>query len=452
MSRSTSFLVLIGLLALAGASGSPVLGGADRPNVVLITIDTLRADHISAYGYDRQTSPQMDRLIERGIRFDDARTVEPLTSPALCSMVTSLYPNEHGSTRNGLRMREGLTSLPRLLAEHGYQTAAFVGNWTLRHKLSGLGEHFDHYEPVLTKKRWWGIMRSEATAEDLNERALAWVDGHREEKNADPFLLWVHYTEPHAPYVQRDEYLDQLGIQPKKDGKKLSAIDRYDTEIAYVDAVVGRLVADLEKRVPKKDLLLVLVADHGESLGEHKYWGHGRNLYEPNLRIPMAMVWEGKLAPRAIAAPSLIIDLAPTLAVLLGFEVPADFVGFDWTGTLNGDAEPFDRLTHYEAHKGAVITAHDSDLARRSGLLAVALMQRNQKEIYRVKGEQHWNFDLLEDPGELTSRSTVRADPTEALQNWMAAISRNLSELDEEIPEPLDEESIERLRALGYAD
>ena len=106
MSRSCRFLVLIGFLVLAGASGSPVLGGADRPNVVLITIDTLRADHISAYGYDRQTSPQMDRLIERGIRFDDARPVEPLTSPALCSMVTSLYPNEHGSTRNGLRMRE----------------------------------------------------------------------------------------------------------------------------------------------------------------------------------------------------------------------------------------------------------------------------------------------------------------------------------------------------------
>jgi arylsulfatase A-like enzyme len=295
-------------------------------------------------------------------------------------------------------------------------------------------------------------MRSEATAEDLNERALAWVDEHRLEKNTAPFLLWVHYTEPHAPYVQRDEYLDQLGIQQKKDGKKLPAIDRYDTEIAYVDAVVGKLVADLEKRVPRKELLLVLVADHGESLGEHKYWGHGRNLYEPNLRIPMAIVWEGKLEPRAITAPSLIIDLAPTLAVLLGFEAPTDFVGFDWTGTLNGDAEPFDRVTHYEAHKGAVITAHDSDLARRSGLLAVALMQRNQKEIFRVKGEQHWSFDLVKDPGELISRSPDRADPTEALQNWMAAISRNLNELDEQIPEPLDEESIERLRALGYAD
>ncbi len=181
-------------------------------------------------------------------------------------------------------------------------------------------------------------------------------------------------------------------------------------------------------------------------------WRHLTARVVRTLGRVMAMVWEGTLAPRAIGAPSLIVDLAPTLAALVDVDVPAEFVGFDWTGTLNGDDEPFNRVTHYEAHKGAVITAHDSDLARRSGLLAVALLHRNQKEVYRVKGDQHWSFDLTEDPGELVTRSADRAQPSEALQDWMAAISRNLSELDEEIPEPLDEESIERLRALGYAD
>ena len=119
-----------------------------KPNVVLITVDTLRADRISGYGYERPTSPHIDRLIADGVRFEEARTIEPLTSPALCSIVTSLYPHEHGSSRNGLRMRQGLPSLPKTLQAHGYRTAAFVGNWTLRDKLSGLAEHFEEFEEV----------------------------------------------------------------------------------------------------------------------------------------------------------------------------------------------------------------------------------------------------------------------------------------------------------------
>jgi len=444
--------LLLGSLAMMAAV--PALPAADQPpHVVFITVDTLRADHMSTYGYERETSPVLDGLIESGLAFAEARTVEPLTSPALCSMLTSRYPHQHGATRNGLRMRSGLDSLPKLLASEGYATAAFPGNWTLRDKLSGLAEHFDDYDPVLTKKRWWGMLRSEALAADLNERALAWVDTHLDAGSAAPFMLWVHYTEPHAPYLLHEQYIERLGIeQNKKKKKKISAVDRYDTEIAYVDGMIGELLDRLYERVDKKNLVLIFAADHGESLGEHDYWGHGRNLYEPTLRIPMSITWQGKIAPRRVKAPALLIDLAPTVASLIGLATPSTFEGYDWTATLAGSDEPMDRVTHYEAHKSAVLTAHDSDLARRAGLIDVGLLHRGQKEIFRVKNGRQMRFDLSSDPEELADLSGKHAEPTEVLGQWLSQISNALRNLDEQIPEPLDEESIERLRALGYAD
>jgi arylsulfatase A-like enzyme len=185
-----------------------------RPNVVVVTVDTLRADRLGSYGYARNTSPHLDRLLNDGVRFGQARVVEPLTNPSICSMMTSLYPQDHGASRNGLRIRRGLASLPKSLSDHGYDTVAFVGNWTLKNKLSGLGEHFDEYESILTRKRWFGFLRSEATAADLTSAAIEWVDGHVDDSAARPFLLWVHYVEPHAPYRMQEGFVEPRGCPP----------------------------------------------------------------------------------------------------------------------------------------------------------------------------------------------------------------------------------------------
>jgi arylsulfatase A-like enzyme len=133
-------------LAAAGPAARPSDPLPSAPDILVITVDTLRYDHLSINGDPRPITPNLDRLLARGLRFTQARTVEPLTSPALCSLFTSRQPHRHGSTRNGLRMRSGLTSLPLALRSAGWETAAFVSNWTLRHKLSGLGEHFVVYE------------------------------------------------------------------------------------------------------------------------------------------------------------------------------------------------------------------------------------------------------------------------------------------------------------------
>ena len=294
MRPAPSFSLLFALVPLLLAVAPAHAGDPPPANVLVISVDTLRADHMSAYGYARPTTPNIDRLISGGVRFDTARTVEPLTGPALVSMLTSLHPNEHGASRNGLRMRTGLASLPKALQARGYRTAAFVGNWTLRDKLCGLAEHFEEYQEVLTRRRWWGLVRKEANAQDLTDVATEWLDAQRRSQSDAPFLLWVHYVEPHAPYRAHDSYREALGLPARGE---LSASDRYDTEIAFVDDAVGRLMLHLQEIGLAEGTIVVFASDHGESLGEHGYWGHGRNLYEQTLRIPMSITWPGRLAP-----------------------------------------------------------------------------------------------------------------------------------------------------------
>jgi len=383
-----------------------------------------------------------------GVRFEQARTVEPLTGPALCSMLTSKYPHEHGGTRNGLRMRTGLASLPKALQAYGYRTCAFVSNWTLKDKMTGLAEHFEEYESVLTRRRWY-LFRSEATADDLTELSSSWLSEHMRDSAERPFFLWVHYIDPHWPYRLHDEYAERLGLGRSQN---VPPQDRYDTEIAFVDAAIGRLLEALERWSLTRNTIVVFASDHGESLGEHGYWGHGRHLYEPSLRIPMSITWPGTLEPQAIEARALITDLAPTILHLLGRSTPPGFAGFDWATVLEGGAAPQDRITYYEAHRGAVISRHDSELARRTGLLAVGVIAGDHKEVVRVSKSERLLFDLVNDPEELDSLTGNKEQVSEGLGAWMQVVNDSLVQFDDTPPQPLDEESIEQLRSLGYVD
>ena len=419
------------------------------PDILLVTVDTLRADHLSGYGHPRQTSPNLDRLFQRSVRFSEARTVEPLTNPSLVSMLTSLHPHEHGATRNGLRMRPGLDSLPKQLEQRGYRTAAIVGNWTLKPKLSGLQEHFEDYDGVYTRKRWFGMIKGEATAEDITGAAMEWIDAHRVARTGRPYFLWVHYVEPHAPYRLQPEFAAQVGITAPG---KATPQERYDSEIAFVDHHIGRLLAEVEGGSRGSGTVVLFAADHGESLGEHGYWGHGRNLYDETLRIPMSVSWPGRLTPRAVDASVQNLDVAPTLLGLLGANVPPGFEGLDLTGVMQGGPAP-ERVTRYQAHKGAVLNQHESTMARRSGLLEIGLLRQSKKETFRVEDGQRRLFDLGSRERESKSLASGKSSPSPELQAWMKAVYSGLITMDGEVSGPeIDPESLEQLRSLGYVD
>jgi len=434
------------ILALVGVAPGVV---ADEPRaVVIVTVDALRADRLSSYGYERPTSPIIDALLADGVRFDAARTPEPLTSPALCSMITGIEPHEHGSTRNGLLMRSDLDSLPMILAAGGWRTAAFVSSWTLKDNLTRLGEHFDDYGEVFTRRRWFGLLNAEATGEDVTDEGLEWVDGHFKSSPDQPFFLWLHYVEPHAPYRFHEEYAERLGITDRDPSRR----DRYDTEVAAVDVAIDRLLEGIRTHVAPDETIVVFAADHGESLGEHNYWGHGRYLYEPSLRIPMGMTWKGTVEQRVFQQQATILDIAPTILELLGYEVPDTFSGISWAAAAKGGELPHEREICYQAHKGAVHGERDSDRKRSKGLLSVGVVTHDRKEILRVKNGRHLLFDLEVDPGEFEGLLAAETQPSERLLECLGTISEGLGALDRLATKKLDDETVEQLKALGYIE
>lgn len=432
------------------------LGGpsqaADRrpPNVVLLVVDTLRFDHLSLFGYPAPITPNVDRLLEHGVAFTQARVPEPLTAPSMISMLTSLHPHEHGATRNGMTMRPSLPSLTSLLTRRGYRTAAFIGNWTLRDKLTGLAEHFEDYREVLTRRRWLGFRTREANARDLNEEALGWVEEHVASSPSRPFLLWIHYVEPHAPYRLHEKQAARLKISLTG---AVSNRDRYATEVAYVDDAIGDFLTQLDKLSPAEQTLIVFFSDHGESLGEHGEWGHGRDLYESCLHVPMGLAWAGQLAPRKIAAAASSLDLTPTLLGLLGSPAPLALRGFDWSPVLRGEAAvPASRATFHQAHKGAVHSGGAE--ARRKGLLEVGrVIDGKTKEVWRLKSKVHrLLFDFAKDPAEVENQAKPGTKASAELETWLEAVQEGLAASDALPPPSLDEESLEQLRALGYLE
>lgn len=453
------FAVLLGLL------GAPSVSPADNshanlPHVVLITVDTLRADRLSIYGNPAPTSPNIDALLANGARFNAARTVEPLTAPASASMLTSLYPHEHGTSRNGIPMREGLRSLPGMLMELGYATAGFVSNWTLTDKQSGLAEHFDVYQEVLTKKRWF-IWFGESDAEDVRLQTEEWFEEDGVYPG-QPLFLWVHFVDPHAPYKLHESFAPELGVPT--DGSA-SVMQRYDTEIAYVDHQIGLMLDNLGAYLDMDNTLVVFASDHGEGLGEHGYKGHGRYLYEEELRIPLGFTWNGRITQEQFQAPASLIDIAPTVMGLLGAPIPPEWRGFDWSAALrSGQDGPMDRITYFQAHKGAVKGGtQKSDVAARkriNGLLRLGTLQGREKQVLDLEEKQLERFTLPAEPPNGPMRysgteqnpviSELPGNAPPALLDWQSLVEQELTERDRSPPPPLDEEAVERLKSLGY--
>jgi arylsulfatase A-like enzyme len=256
----------------------------------------------------------------------------------------------------------------------------------------------------------------------------------------------VHYVDPHAPYRTRRRFTERLDVG----GFRPPPADRYDTEVAFVDEHLGRLVAQLTSPAALgPDTLFVLTADHGESLGEHDYWGHGRNLYEETVRIPLGIWWNGKLAPRRIAAPASILDVAPTVLGLLGRAraAPPQMAGLDWSAH-DFDAPPPERTLWLQAHEGVALGKRDRE-QRANGLLEIGFISGGTKQSWRLAEKRLLTFELGADRRELRNLTLGVGEPPPLLRGRLRRAEERLVAFDPPAPE-LDAESIEMFRALGY--
>jgi arylsulfatase A-like enzyme/Tfp pilus assembly protein PilF len=379
---------------------------APRPNLVLITVDTLRADHLGCYGYKSIRTPNMDRLASEGVRFETVVSQVPLTLPSHCTIMTGTYPAFHGVRDNvGYRLAETKTTVATILRNQHYQTAAFVGAYVLNAKF-GLNQGFDYFDDKIEGSPRSGpvvnLNQVERSAGEVISRTMGWLKAHSQ----SPFFIWVHLYDPHDPYQPPSPFSDQYKARP------------YDGEIAYVDWELGKLLALLRQDGLYENTLVVLTGDHGESFGEHEEWTHGYFIYDTTVLVPLIIKPTQKgMAGKLVAEQVSLVDVAPTILQLMDMPLPTELQGRGMLGLIMGKQLNWPGLAYCET----------SYPAQFGWSPLTAIRRADAKYIRAPKPEL---YDLKEDPKEQTNRVD---------RNTARSASLHLSP-----------EDLENLRSLGY--
>ncbi len=368
--------------------------------MVVITLDTTRADRLGCYGYGAAVTGTIDALALRGVLFEHAYATAPLTLPAHASLFTGLYPKEHGLRTNGKhRLDADLPTLAEVMSEHGYETGAFVASFVLDEKF-GLSQGFDYYGDDLTG--------TEPTDEALHrsrsgnfviDEALRWLG----EQTTQPFFCWIHLYDPHAPYLEhRDEFGDRFQDRP------------YDAEIAYVDLQISRLLQFLQSRRLDESTMIVVIGDHGEGLGDHHERRHGMMLYNATMHVPFVMALPGTLpAGRRIPAPVSQVDFLPTLLDILQLDGGFSHSGRSLLSMIRGDNVP----------TAAIYGETDEPLIDSGWSSLQSLTTAEWKYIRTSRPEL---YDMTQDPAELHNLAGERADVSEQLEQDMAELEAGM--------------------------
>jgi len=429
-------LILVGSLVSLGACGGEAppadglgtrvaAGAAAGYNVLLVTLDTVRWDHLGCYGREVAATPHLDRLVEDGVRFEQAVASTPLTLPSHATILTGLYPPRHGARDNGsFVVDEAHRTLAERLREAGYATAAFIGCFVLDARF-GLDQGFDVYDFDVSPSGYRPQMPdfNERPANEVTDAALTWLAAWQAQPQRRPFFAWVHYFDPHLPYTSPLASLPRFADHP------------YDAEIAFVDQQFGRLLTALDRQELRQQTLILVVADHGEALGEHGEPTHGMLLYDATVRVPWIFSAPGLFAPTGTIHGQLagLVDVRPTLEALLG--LPADP---DQDGVNLLRAEPdTERRIYLETQAPLFLNGWSPLYGLRS--LRAKFVQAPQPEFYA----------LPRDPGE--RRNLFRAgDETQA--DWVAELAARRAAWGDaaESPRAMSDEEIERLSSLGY--
>ena len=463
-------LVPLGFFA-AGLLGacSPAADESAQLNVLLVVVDTTRADELGCYGSPLGLTPHIDSLAERGTRFASAAAHAPWTLPSTASLLTSLMPRQHGAggyldidaMRRGEApqvsfrgLADEIDTVAEAFQERGWDTAAVVNVSFLDRKF-GLTQGFDHVDA-----KWYGTNTEVRSAGDTTDAALSWLD----ERGKRPFFLMVHYFDPHAVYAPPPEFRERfaapqdrnsesfvfgtrehmmmlragkLELEPQLIGR---AHQLYQGEIAYVDAEVGRLVDALGERGLDADTVVVLTSDHGEEFLDHGGFEHGHVLYEELTHVPLIFTLpELVSAGRVVEATTGLVDVAPTLCELAGIEAPSAFVGRSLVDVLRGGAARDRPLLAHGNFWGPPLTSW------RSGDWKLI---RTPLETGAVRFEL---FDLASDPTEQRDLAGERPEVVEALTEELELLTSHLRALSEGREIELSADALKRLEALGYA-
>ncbi|MGB9836335.1 MAG: sulfatase-like hydrolase/transferase [Candidatus Saccharicenans sp.] len=402
--------------------------GVEKPNVILITLDTTRADHLPLYGYSGVSTPNLDRLGQAGVVFEQCATVSPQTLPAHCSIMTGYYPPYHGVRVNGNNaLADSQVTLAEVFSAAGYKTAAFIGAFVLDGRW-GLKQGFDFYDDRFDLKKYkqldLGLVQRRG--DEVVSSALAWL-----EKNKDrPFLAWVHLYDPHLPYEPPEPYFSRYNYYPP--------VSLYDGEIAFMDEQIGRLYDWLKSQKLDRKTIIVLVGDHGEGLGDHGELAHGYFIYDYAIHVPLIVVTPFKeFAGRRVNSQVSVVDVFPTVCQLAGLTGP---------GTQGRSL-----LNLMKLRKEKEIPAYCESLTPNLHYGWSPLLGLRTSRYKFIDAPRPELYDLVQDPKE-------QEDVQNRYPEIGLSLKRELDSLVEKIsagapaPQPanLDAETMQRLAALGY--
>ncbi len=458
------YLALFVTVLVAGCGSDP---RAEPPNIVLVTVDTLRADRLGCYGYPRATTPAADRLAREGTKFTQAIVQIPETLPSIVSMMTSAHPIDHGVRQNGYSLPPELPTLAEILKAEGWQTAAFVSSVILSPQ-TGIGRGFETYDvdcpiPFLL----WPL--GQRRAKDTTDAAIAWL--RRRTASADgSFFLWVHYIDPHSLYAAPEPFLDRFVKAPYEgkvtgDPEQFLQIvakflplepadieflgDRYDGEVAYADAHLGRLV-DALSNLGLDHTLVVYTADHGESLGEHEYYfDHGEFLYDDQIRVPLIVRHPDLPRDNVVDQQVQAVDFMPTILDFAGVDAGTTLRGRSLLPLIRGETQ--DRIP--------TMAFSESDVCRENSIRSCAPEGIGGK-LFSIRAGR---WKLIQDPSGPIELFDLRADPVET-RNRIEEETEVAQFLHEQLSafidgdaerghfQNLDPDVLAQLKALGYGE
>jgi len=423
--RSALATALIALLAAISCRAT-VGRRVAHPNILLITIDTLRADHVGSYGYRAAVTPALDALAGRGLRFDRAMTVAPLTLPAHASLMTGTFPGFHGIRDNGgAALADNQTTLADVLRARGYRTGGFVAAFVLDHRW-GINKGFERYSDRFerpTDVLDAGLDAVQRAGGEVVDETMAWLnqDANR------PFFAWVHLYEPHTPYDAPDRI--RARFPP-------TTIGAYDAEIATADEQVARLLSALSSDGRLEQTIVVVLGDHGESLGEHQELEHGFFVYDTTVRIPLIVAGPG-IGARAIGDQVRIVDLMPTLLELVGLDIPPTVQGHSLVQLARGNHLELAALSE---------TWYPRQHFGWSELTAI----RDGRYTF-IAAPNRELYDRQADPGETRNLAAIAPGRADALErNLRELVASTSSHGPAATPRAVDAQAAERLRSLGY--
>jgi len=421
-------LILVGLglyLARRAGWGAGSWFRSRRPHVVLISIDTWRADHAGCYNPSRRITPNIDAFARAATLFRNAVAPAPITLTSHCSMLGGRVPPMHGARRNNAALADEAVTLPELLKPEGYATGAVVSAVVLDRR-HGLQQGFDSYDdiPRNAKGSWQGAARPGAQASAI---AMEWLRQHKDDER---FFLFLHYYDPHAPYAAPEPFASRFPDEP------------YAAEVAYADHCVGQVLDELKRLELFDDALVIVTSDHGEMLGEHGEPAHQFFIYESAVKVPLIVKLPGQREARRVEDVVGLVDIVPTLCSLLGLP-KEDLDGIDLSAYLEGKAGPPEAEDRYLYAESVVPQFYGANpLFGQVG--------RRWKYIHTTRPEL---YDLLADPEEQTN--LIGAEPHRArrLESRVKSVLARAAEVKVEGGRPvLDEETRRRLHSLGYVD